>query len=263
MRKGLAFLKRDLLIEASYRFNFLLTLVGILFSASIFYFLGKIVPAEAVKGSADDYFSFALLGMAFAVYLRTGLGSFAESLREEQMMGTLEAMLATPTSLSTIVISCSLWRFLLSSVNVIAYLLVGAALGISFAGLNLPAALILLLLTVTAYSALGILSASLIMVFKRGDPINFVVSNLSLLLGGVYFPVSLLPGWLRFFSRLLPITYSLEGMRGALLQGKGITELRGDILALLAISAVLLPLSLLLFRAAVNHARRAGTLVKY
>ncbi|MDY6794005.1 MAG: ABC transporter permease [Actinomycetota bacterium] len=263
MRKPLAFLKRDFFIEVSYRFNFAFSLVGVIFSAAIFFFLGKIVPSSVVQDSADDYFSFVLVGMAFAIYLRTGLSSFAESIREEQMMGTLEAMLGTPTSLSTIVLSSSLWRFLFSSVTVVAYLLVGAAFGISFRGANIPAALVLLVLTITSYSALGIISASFIMVFKRGDPINWLVSNLSILLGGVYYPITIMPGWLQFFSRILPITYSLQGMRGALLKAKSFAELRGDILALTVISAVLLPLSLALFRLAVNHARRVGTLVKY
>ncbi len=263
MRKALAFLKRDFFIEISYRFNFLLSLVGVIFSAAIFYFLGKIVSPSAVQDTANDYFSFALVGMAMAMYLRTGLGSFAESIREEQMLGTLEAMMSTPTSLPTIIFSSSLWRFLFTSITVLAYLAVGAALGVSFAGANVAGALILLVLTVAAYSALGIISASFIIVFKRGDPINFVVSNLSMLLGGVFYPISILPGWLQFFSKLLPMTYSLEGIRGALLKGKGFSALWGDMLALAIISAVLIPVSLALFGLAVNHARRTGTLVKY
>ncbi len=263
MSKAFAFLKRDFLIEVSYRFNFLLSLAGIFFSASIFYFLGKIVNPSVVQDSANDYFSFVLVGMAFAMFLRTGLGSFAESMREEQMMGTLEAMLATPTSLSIIILSSSLWRFLLTSVSVVVYLLIGAAFGISFAGANIPAALLLLILTVTAYSALGIISASFIIVFKRGDPINWVVSTVSIFLGGVLYPISVLPGWLRFFSRMLPITYSLEGIRGSLLKAKGISDVATDLIALAVISAVLIPCSLALFSLAVNHARRTGTLVKY
>lgn len=263
MSKALAFLKRDFFIEVSYRFNFLLSVASIFFSASIFYFLGKIVDPSMVQESAPDYFSFVLVGMAFAMFLRTGLGSFAESMREEQMMGTLEAMLATPTSLSIIILSSSIWRFLLTSVSVVVYLLIGAAFGISFAGANILAALLLLSLTVIAYSALGIISASFIIVFKRGDPINWVVSNISIFLGGVLYPVSILPVWLRFFSRMLPITYSLEGIRGALLMGKSISEVAVDLVALAIISAVLIPCSLVLFALAVNHARRLGTLVKY
>jgi len=263
MRKVLAFLGRDFFMETSYRFNFLLSLIGVVFSVAIFYFLGKIVDPAYVQESADDYFSFALVGVAMAMYLRTGLGAFAESMREEQMMGTLEAMMSTPTSLTTIILSSSIWRFLFTSVSVLAFLVVGTFFGVSFAGANILAALLLLVLTVAAYAALGIISASFIIVFKRGDPINWVVSSLSILLGGVFYPITVLPGWMQSLSRLLPITWSLEGIRGALLMGESFSALWEDFLALAIIAAVLIPLSLALFRLAVHYARRTGTLVKY
>jgi len=263
MRKVLAFLGRDFFMETSYRFNFLLSLIGVVFSVAIFYFLGKIVDPSYVQESADDYFSFALVGVAMAMYLRTGLGAFAESMREEQMMGTLEAMMSTPTSLTTIILSSSIWRFLFTSVSVLAFLVVGTFFGVSFAGANILAALLLLVLTVAAYAALGIISASFIIVFKRGDPINWVVSSLSILLGGVFYPITVLPGWMQSLSRLLPITWSLEGIRGALLMGESFSALWEDFLALAIIAAVLIPLSLALFRLAVHYARRTGTLVKY
>ena len=263
MRKALAFLERDFRIELSYRFSFLLSLAGVVFSVAIFFFLGKIVDPAAVADVADDYFSFVLVGIAMAMYLRTGLGSFAESVREEQMMGTLEAMMSTPTSLTTIILSSSLWRFLFTSVSVLAFLVVGLFFGVSFAGANFIAALLLLILTIAAYAALGIISASFIIVFKRGDPINWVVSSLSILVGGVFYPVSVLPEWLRFISRLLPITWALDGIRGALLKGEGFSSLWQEFAALAIIAAVLMPLSLVLFRLAVHYARKAGTLVKY
>ena len=263
MIKALAFLKRDFFMEVSYRFNFLLSLMGVVFTVAIFFFLGKIVDPAYVQDTADDYFSFVLVGIAMAMYLRTGLGSFAESVREEQMMGTLEAMMSTPTSLTTIILSSSIWRFLFTSVSVLAFLVVGIFFGVSFAGANIIAALLLLVLTVVAYAALGIISASFIIVFKRGDPINWVVSSLSILVGGVFYPVSVLPGWLRFFSRLLPITWSLEGIRGALLKGESFSALWQEFLALAVIAAVLVPLSLALFRLSVHYARKIGTLVKY
>ncbi len=263
MRKCLAFLKRDFLIETSYRFNFLLSLAGLLFSVTIFYFLGKMVDPSMVRGSADDYFSFALVGMALALFLRTGLGSFAESLREEQMDGTLEAVMSTPTSLVTVVLSSSLWRFTFTSLAALAFLGTGALFGVSYAGANWGAALLIFALTVAAFSSLGIISASFIVTFKRGDPVNWLVSSLSVPLGALFYPVTVLPAWLRPLSKALPITWSLEGLRAALLRGAGLHELRGKMAVLAIITITLLPLSLALFRLAVNHARKTGTLSKY
>ncbi|MGQ9475046.1 MAG: ABC transporter permease [Actinomycetota bacterium] len=263
MRKPLAFLRRDFLIEASYRFNFLLSLAGLLFSVTIFYFLGKMVDPSMVRGAAEDYFSFSLVGMALTLFLRTGLGSFSISLREEQLAGTLEAVMSTPTSLTTIVLSSSLWRFLFTSLAALAFLGTGLVFGVSYAGANWGAAALIFVFTIASFASLGIISASFTIIFKRGDPVNWAVSSLSVLLGGVFYPVSVLPEWLRPLSRALPITWSLDGLRGALLMREGFGSLRGEIAVLAIITAVLLPLSLYLFHVSVNHARTMGTLSKY
>jgi ABC-2 type transport system permease protein len=192
------------------------------------------------------------------------LSSFSNRLRQAQTTGTLEAMLTTPASLSAIVLSSSLWDYLLTTLRVGVYLAFGVViLGMQMRQSNLLAALIILFFTIIAFSSLGIIAASFIMVLKRGDPITWAFSAVSSLVGGVYFPVDLLPGPLVWISRLLPITYSLEAMRLALLQGTPTAELLPEIAALLIFSLLLLPLSLFSFRYAVRKAKRDGSLTQY
>jgi ABC-2 type transport system permease protein len=128
---------------------------------------------------------------------------------------------------------------------------------------NLVGALITLILTIICFSSLGIISASFIMVLKQGDPINWVFSALSGLLGGVFYPITVLPQWLQMFSYILPITYSLNAMRLALLQGYSLEALAPDILALMLFSVVMLPFSILAFRYAVRRAKVDGSLTQY
>ena len=101
------------------------------------------------------------------------------------------------------------------------------------------------------------------MVFKRGDPINLLIDSLSILLGGVYYPVAVLPSWLQFLAKMLPITYSLEAMRWAILLGDSLTALGREVAALIAFSGAMLPLSLLAFRYAVRQAKRDGSLAQF
>jgi ABC-2 type transport system permease protein len=82
----------------------------------------------------------------------------------------------------------------------------------------------------------------------------------SSILGGVYYPVTILPGWMQFFASLIPVTYALRAMRLALLQGAPLRELFSDILVLVIFSLVLLPASLLAFRYAVRRAKADGSL---
>jgi ABC-2 type transport system permease protein len=118
-------------------------------------------------------------------------------------------------------------------------------------------------LTVVALSSIGILSASFIMVFKRGNPINFLIGSLSTLLSGVYYPVTVLPAWLQVAARFFPLTYSLEAMRRAVLTGAPLSALLREVLLLAAFAILLLPLGLLAFRYAVRQARRDGSLAQF
>ncbi|MFQ6120649.1 MAG: ABC transporter permease [Methanosarcinales archaeon] len=180
------------------------------------------------------------------------------------MMGTLEAMLVTPTKISIIIIFSSLWNFIFTSIRVLIYLGIGVLLfKINISNENLFAALIILILTIICFSSIGIISASFIMVLNQGDPVNWIFSNVSGLIGGVYYPITVLPNWLQNFSYILPITYSLRGMRHALLQGYSMEALAPDILALVVFSIVMLPLSILCFRYAVKRAKVDGSLVQY
>jgi len=269
LRKPLAFLKKDFLLEISYRFSFVLQFASIFFSVVMFYFVAKLVgEAPSVQQSLSDYggsyFSFVLIGIAFSSFLSVGLSSFSTNIRAEQMIGTLEAMLVTPTRLPTIVVSSSIWSFTFTSLQVAVYLIIGGAFfGVDFGNANPLPALVALLLTVVAFSSLGIISASFIMIFKRGDPIAWVISTSSTLLGGVYYPITILPEWLQFFSYFFPITYSLRAIRLSLLQGYGFSQVSSELLALVVFSVIMLPISLMVFRYAVRRAKRDGSLAHY
>ncbi|MFQ5813889.1 MAG: ABC transporter permease [Anaerolineae bacterium] len=267
MLKALAFVKRDFRLETSYRLSFFLQFFGIFFSVFMFYYVSKLLGEAATPYLAPyggDYFSFVLIGIAFSGYFGVGLSGFASSIRQAQMTGTLEAMLMSPTRVSTIVLCSSLWRYLMTSLRVLAYLAVGAVfLGVNLGQGNYLAALLVLALTIVTFSSLGIIAASFIMVLKRGDPVTWLFSTLSSLLGGVYYPIAILPDWLQRLSHLLPITYSLRAMRLALLQGRSLADLAPDILILLLFSLILLPLSLLAFRYAVHRAKVDGSLTHY
>jgi ABC-2 type transport system permease protein len=262
-----AFVKRDLSQALSYRLSFFMQLGGIFFSIAIFYFLSQLfgsAVAPQLEAYGGDYFSFVLIGLAFTGFLGLSLSSFAASIREGQVMGTLEIMLLSPTRLSTILLSSSLWAYLLTTLRVVAYLLVGALVfGASLSQANAGTALVVMLLSIASFSGIGILSAALVLLVKKGDPVAWLLGGASSLLAGVYYPVSVLPDWLEPLSRVLPLTYALDAMRLSTLQGYSIYELRFDILVLLGFTVVLTPMSFLVFRKALKRAKMEGSLIQY
>ncbi len=259
--------RRDAQSEVSYRFSFILQFLSIFFSVAVFYFMAELFGDSVnpyLEPYGGDYFSFVLIGIAFGAYFGVGLSSFSKSLRSSQTTGTLEAMLSTPTRISTIILSSAQWDYLITTLRVLIYLLVGALfLGVGLGDANYLAAFVILILTVISFSSLGIIAAGFIMVLKRGDPVTWIFGTVANLLGGVYYPVSVMPDWMQMLAKLIPVTYALRAMRLALLQGASFSELRGDILALLIFCVVLLPLSLIVFGYAVRLARIDGSLTHY
>src|SRR5690242_12126627 len=133
LRQMLAFLRRDLLEEMSYRTAFLMQMGGIFLTVTLWFLIVRYVhpsvgPLPGLPGV--PYFAYLLVGIAFYHYLGSALNSFASKLRDEQLTGTLEAMLVSPTPISVIILSAALWDFLMTSFRVMVYLGLGAFFGL-------------------------------------------------------------------------------------------------------------------------------------
>jgi len=265
--KLLTFVTRDMHIELSYRFAFAMRFVNILFSVASFFFISKLLGRSAnpyLAGYHGDYFAFVLIGIAMTSFQSTGLGAFSSSISGSQSQGTLEAMLVTPTKLPVIILSSSVWDFLFTILNILIYLVVGTLVfGADLGRANIPVALVVLALTVLIFSGLGIISASVIMVLKRGDPVSWLFGSTSSFLGGTYFPIAVLPVWLQWIAYAFPVFYALRAMRYAVLNGASLSMISGDLLALLLFAVIIMPLSIFAFKQAVRIAKIDGTLGTY
>lgn len=263
----LAFFRRDILNDVSYKLSFFLQLFGIFPVVLMFFFLSRLV-GNTISGPLQPYgghyFPFVLIGIAVQNYLTLSLSRFSGSLRESQLSGTLEAVLATPVRLPSFLAGSTAYSFVFNALRIFIYLAAGSLLfDVHFNWARLPAALGVICLTIAAFSSLGIFSAGFIILFKRGDPINWSFNVISWLLGGVYYPVNILPWWLQKIASVIPMTHSLESLRLILLTDHGLSGLWDHLLVLGLWGAIGLPVSLLCFRYALNRARVQGTLGHY
>ncbi|MBI3450870.1 MAG: ABC transporter permease [Acidobacteria bacterium] len=270
--KAWAFIRRDLAIEMSYRSAFVLQFMGVFVSVGIWFFLSDMFRgmAPAMKGvEGGEYFPFILVGVAFYHYLTVALTAFASRVRNEQLTGTLEAMLVSPTRTPTLVLASSLWDFVFTSFRVVVYLAVGVAVAwiagrpIAIHASGVLPSVVVLGLTILSFCGIGIIVASSVIYFKRGESINSFVTSASALIGGVFYPTQALPPWLQSMSSFLPITYALRGIRRALLSGASFGDLLPEIQVLALFALVLVPVGLVVFRWSLRLARRDGTLVQY
>jgi ABC-2 type transport system permease protein len=261
-----AFLRRDFREALTYKFSFLSSVTGILLSSATFYFVAKLVPAgvPSLGPFGGDYFSFAVVGVAFAGLLGMFQEGLAAVVRSAQLSGTLEALLVTPAGVPTILFGSSLYSLVFQVFRTVLHLGVALAFfGLTLGRVNGAGVLAVGVLTILCFLSVGVLSASFILVYKTGNPFSWVLGSVSGVLGGVVFPVALLPPWIRWVSSLLPVTYALDGMRKSLLASASFAEVLPDVAALAAFDALLLPLSVVAFRLAVRKAKKDGTLSHY
>ncbi|MBN2659491.1 MAG: ABC transporter permease [Spirochaetales bacterium] len=267
MNKMLAFLRRDWQSMVSYRFRFILQFLGIGFTVVFLFFVGRTFRggfSVELERYGNDYFAFAILGMTLSTFVSTGLYSFSSQIRNAQIEGTLEALLMTPNSVYTILIGNSLWSFLKSFLESIFLL------GVSLILLKLTAdatqialLLLLLILTFGAFISVGLVSASFTLVFKQGNPINAFFGASSYFLGGLLFPVEVMPRGIQWISKMLPLTHASRTVREILLVGPQDRRIVPSLLFLLIFTALVGPLSLYIFHHALKRAKKDGSLVQY
>ncbi|CAN5670759.1 ABC transporter permease [soil metagenome] len=261
-----AFVRRDLRIEKTYRLALISQVVSAGLALLSVYFLSRLVPdgQELLSPYGGDYFTFVLIGTASLSFISVGLGGFAGNLTEEQAHGTMESLFATPNDSRLLLVSGAGWPFLFATLQLALYLLVGAiALGAEIPAENLALVSAILVLSLLAFSSLGLLAASVLMVTKRGGIVVSGTGAVFALLGGVLYPISVLPGWLQAVSKLLPVTHGLEGVRLALVDSPDLGAIGADALRLVGFIVVLLPLALAACQWSTDRARRTGTIGHY
>nr|MBN1228672.1 ABC transporter permease [Anaerolineae bacterium] len=132
---------------------------------------------------------------------------------------------------------------------------------ISLRDANLFGATIMLLAGSFSFIGVGIMSSIMPLLFpERGQQMTHVVIALLLLVSGVYYPISVLPGFLQVLGRLSPAMYVLDGVRMTVLEGQPTNMLWPYIWPVLIMGAMLIPLGLWIFKRAEVYAKRKGRL---
>jgi ABC-2 type transport system permease protein len=267
LRVALACLRREILEEISYRFAIVLGAVGLFVSLFFIWvfaeFVGVMVE-DKLQHYQGGYFAFVVFGIGLYSFLQATLFQLSRRIRQAQVVGTLEALLGTRTRLSTILLCMPLFPLLETSLYVLGILLLGTLFfGLPLDAAGLPAVLLAAPFALAAFAGLGLVGAGLTVAFKRAEAVPLFLANISLFLGGVWYPVEALPAWLQRVAAFLPLTHALEVMRSGLLAGASPAQVSGSILALAATAIVLLPLGFVVLRWSVRRAMRDGTLTQY
>jgi ABC-2 type transport system permease protein len=254
---------RDARLAVTYKISFALHWVAVLAGVIGLSFMSKLVSGNRHFGVGGmSYFEYAVINVAFLTLEISALDGCEKVVRNDQVYGTLPAILSTPTSMAIVAIGSTAWSFVFALIQIACYVLFGSLFGLRLDHIDPVSLSAFIVLAVAATVPLGILSTAMVIVFKQGAPVKFILSNAAAIFAGVLFPVALLPGWMQHVSWALPMTHVLNGVRGAF-SGVTLARLEPDALWLAAASALLFPIALYTFRTAVARAKFDGTLSQY
>ena len=229
------------------------------------YYVAKLVDgSDLLETLGTDYFSFLITGIIPIMLLNTAMGAMVADIRMGQVTGTLEAVLTLPVSLPKLLTATALSSFAFAGARILLFITIGTLIfGFDLSQLHPLKALTLLAVTALAFSGIGLTLAAATLAFKQNSSFQKLITIGFLLLGGVFFPIELLPLPIQAFSHYLPITCATSGLRLALQEGCTWNDLRFMLCALGVFSTFVLPASIVFFIWALNKARRTGSLGQF
>lgn len=186
----------------------------------------------------------------------------AESVQWERWEGTIEYTMMAPISRLTYMLGSCLFGVIYGLVRtsiVLVALIWMFHLTANQAGL-LPA-LAMVGVGSLSFVGIGIMASILPLLFtEKGAQMTYVIEALLLLLSGVYYPITVLPGWMQPISHLSPATYVLSGTREVLLRHPTHGVMVETLVPLAIIGIVSVPLGVWLWCWAEHFAKRTGRL---
>ncbi len=258
----MAVMRRDLTIYLSYRTRLVSQTLTSVFSVTLFYYVSRLVHVSGFK-SPSDYFGFVIVGIAMVGVLYSCF-SLAELLRQELIAGTFDRLLLSPFGAVRSVIAMSLFPMLYSFLMAAITLGLGAiAFGLQLHWSTVPLSLPVMALALLAFLPFGVLFAALTIAIKQGSVGTAWAIALLSIVGGLYFPVSLLPGWVQTTAKLQPFTAATSELRHLLVNSPVSEGATSSLVKLAAFAAVLVPISIAVLASAIRFGQRRGTIIEY
>ncbi|MGC8543926.1 MAG: ABC transporter permease [Vulcanisaeta sp.] len=228
----------------SYKTQVLLTAINWVIPVFIYFFIGVTLGFGRFS-VIRNYTAFMVIGTAFQGYFSASVVTLAGRIRNEELIGTLEYLIASPLRPMALMIYSTVWGLVINSISAVAVLAIGLGLGVYYK-INIVSTILFLLLYLASIIGLNLIAGAVVLIVKQGNPVALFTSVASNLLGGVVFPISILPTWLRYISYALSLTWALSGLRGSMLNGLGLPQLMNYLwpLALLAIIYLMIGIAL-------------------
>ena len=182
-------------------------------------------------------------GLIAMILFQTATSLTALAIVKERERGTIEQLIVTPIRSWELVVAKIIPYILVSFANTVLIMAVGTFLF----GVPLRGSLILLFSLVGLYLlptlGLGLLISTAARTQQQAQLMTMPIMLPSMLLSGVFFPMSSLPIFLQMIGNLLPLTYFVYILRSILIKGVGLNMIMPQVVALTIFAILLLGLA--------------------
>jgi ABC-2 type transport system permease protein len=225
-------------------------------------FIAKGVKANGGQLDVQRATTTLLIGAVIWSYLGIIFEILTETVAWERWEGTIEYTFMAPVRRVTHLLGiCSFAIVYAMLRSVVILVAIALAFHLDLTHADIGSALLVLGAATFPVLGLGIFTSILPLLSpEKGEQMTVAVQGVLLLVSGVYYPIQVLPTAFRVMGDASPLTYTLTGIRSALLDHAGAGALLGTILLLLAMGAALIPCGILVFGWAERRAKRLGLL---
>ncbi|MEO8898378.1 MAG: ABC transporter permease [Candidatus Dormibacter sp.] len=205
---------------------------------------------------------YLLVGALLWTYMSLVFHETSFAIAWERWEGTIEYTFMAPVRRITHLAGVSCFSLVYGLArSALIVIVVVLAIHVDLSNANLGSAALVLAASTVPLTGLGIYVAILPLLSpEKGEQMTFAVQGILLLVSGVYYPLSVLPGAFQVLGRASPLTYTLEGTRDALINNSSVAATLPTVGVLLAMGALLVASGVVVFGAAEKRAKRLGLL---
>jgi ABC-type multidrug transport system permease subunit len=186
---------------------------------------------------------FSIMFVLLAVVFATAMG-----LHDERDWGTLPRLLVAPAGFTWMLLGKLGARFVMGVLQMLILFLWGHFVFNVSLGSSVLAFLVLTVAVVFVCVALGLVVAGVARTREQTQPMSLAVVMAFSALGGLWWPQSITPDWMREMSPIVFTTWAMRGMNDLVLRDRGLAAMVKPVSALLLYGLVTLAIGIRLFR---------------
>ncbi|MBK9344671.1 MAG: ABC transporter permease [Dehalococcoidia bacterium] len=221
------------------------------------------IGTEALADAQIDAFIlFLAIGALVWHYLAVVFQTVSEMISWERWEGTIEYTFMAPVRRGTHMVGTALFSLVYGLLHTAVVLVVIVLVfDLDMGNANYVSATAVLVAGSLSLVGIGIMGAVLPLLYpERGAEMTHVIQAALVLISGIYIKAGDMPEPLATMSIFSPARYVIEGIRRALIDGKGFGDLWLTIVGLIASGFVMIPAGVWVFSLGERYAKRTGRL---